>query len=118
MTGNVFLDALFWFFAIVGMVSIAEELLHFFLYTRKSEKSACVIVTVKNQQDSVEGMIRGIVWQNLHNNNGGQVPQIVVVDLGSEDDTPEILNRIAANYSFVQVTDKEGYLDTIKKLVS
>ena len=118
MITNIFLNALFWFFAVVGAISIAENIISWILNRGKKKNDMCVVLTVKNQQDTVEGLLRSIVWQNLHSDNGGNVPQIVVIDLGSNDDTPKILKRIAADYKFVHITDKEGYLVWIKKMVA
>ena len=118
MTGNPFLDALCWFLIVVGAINILQEIWRWLCGTGKKNDDMYVVLTVKNQQDAVEGMIRSIVWQNLHSKNGGSVPQIVVVDLGSEDETLNILKRIANDYKFVHITDKEGYLNWIKKMVS
>ena len=118
MTGNIFLDALFWFLVAVGLLSIFQSLWHWISGAGRKNDDMYVVLTVKNQQDTVEGMIRSIVWQNLHSQNGGSVPQIVVVDLGSHDETPNILKRLAEDFKFIHITDKQGYMDWIKKMVN
>ncbi len=118
MTGSIFFDALFWFFVIVGILSLIQNVWGWVCGIGKKNDDMYVVLTVKNQQDSVESMIRSIVWQNLHAQNGGVIPQIVVVDLGSEDETPNILKRLANDYKFVHITDKEGYLSWIKRMIS
>lgn len=118
MVENIFLNALFWFLAVVGVISIVEGIVGWFLNRGNKNGDMYVVLTVKNQQETIEGLLRGIVWQNLHCENGGHVPQIVVIDLGSNDDTPNILKRIADDYKFVHITDKEGYLSWIKKMVN
>lgn len=118
MTGNIFLDALFWFFVAVGILSIVQSIVHWALGARHKKEDMYVVLTVKNQQDTVEAMIRSIVWQNLHNKNGGIIPQIVVVDLGSQDETPNILKRLADDFQFIHITDKQGYMDWIRKMVN
>ncbi len=118
MSGNIFLDALFWFFAINGIFSILIDVISFFCSHAKTNAAAkqCIVLPVKNSQSDVEALLRSIVWQNLHNKNGGCVPDIFVVDLGSDDETPKILERICKDYDFIHVTDKEGYIDLIRKL--
>ena len=118
MTGNIFTDALFWFFAISGMFSILSDIAGFFysLAKGKTNTEQCIVLTVKNNQDNIEALLRSIVWQNLHKNNGGSVPDIIVVDLGSDDDTQKILERICSDYNFVHVTDREGYIELIRKM--
>lgn len=118
MTGNIFLDALFWFFVAVGILSIIQSMVHWITGARRKNDDMYVVLTVKNQQDTVEAMIRSIVWQNLHNKNGGAIPQIVVVDLGSQDETSSILKRLSEDFQFIHITDKQGYMDWIKKMVN
>lgn len=116
MSANIFLNALFWFFSIVGVFSLISDFTGFLVSLGKEKNEPCIVLTVKNQQESVEGLIRSIVWQNLHAKNGGRVPKIIVVDLGSSDNTPDILNRIASDYDFIHVTDKEGYVSLIRSM--
>jgi len=118
MSGNVFLDALFWFFAINGIFSILIDIISFFYSRINTDATAerCIVLPVKNSQNDIEALLRSVVWQNLHNKNGGSVPDIFVVDLGSDDETPKILERICKDYDFIHVTDKEGYIDLIRKM--
>ncbi len=113
----IWIEAIFWFFAIVGVFSLITDFTGFFTALKKEKNEPYVVLTVKDQQECVEGMIRSIVWQNLHAKNGGRVPKIIVVDLGSSDGTPQILQKIANDYNFVEITDKEGYIARIKELV-
>ena len=116
MNVNVFTQALFWFFAITGMFSLIVDSVNFFCSSLNQREKARVVLTVKNRQDSVESQIRSIVWQYLHKNSIAGVPEIIVVDLGSTDDTPKILERIANDYSFVHITDKDGYIKLIREM--
>ena len=117
MFGNVFIEALLYFFVCVGIIRLSADIWNFFVHKAKSPDDMYVVLTVKNQQDTVEGMIRSIVWQNLQCKNGGVVPQVVVVNLDSADDTPIILERLSQTYDFIHVMDKAGYMDWIKKMV-
>jgi len=118
MFDNILFIAMFWFFAAVGAISVAENIVNWIVRRGKKSGDMYVVLTVKNQQDTVEGLLRSLVWQNLHRDNGGSIPQIVVIDLGSVDDTPNILKRIADDYKFVHITDREGYMSWIKKMVN
>lgn len=104
---KLILDALFWFFACFGIIQLAKTV---FLSFRKSAvaESYLIVVKVINKQDTIEGILRSIVWDNLKR---GEVPPILVVDMGSTDDTPRILSRLEQEYSFIHVTDKNGYKD-------
>ena len=118
MFNNILLISLFWFLTTVGAISLIENIVNWILSRGKKSSDMYVVLTVKNQQDTVEGLLRSVVWQNLHRENGGNIPQIVVIDLGSIDDTPNILKRIADDYKFVHITDRDGYINWIKKMVN
>ena len=118
MSGNVFLDALFWFFAINGIFSILIDISNFFYSYVKANKDTDkrIILTVKNSQKDIEALIRQVVWQSLHNKNAGFVPDIYVVDLGCDEETQKALYRICNDYDFIHLTDKEGYINLIRKM--
>ncbi len=101
-------DALVWFFACFGIIQLVKMIVLNF----KNEginNSYLIVVKVINKQDTIEGILRSIVWDNLK--RGSCVPPILVVDMGSTDDTPSILKRLSQEYSFIHVTDKNGYQD-------
>lgn len=117
MFGSILLDTLLYFFVCVGIIKLLGDIWEFFLEKKKALKDTYVVLTVKNQQDSVEGIIRSIVWQNLKGKNGGIIPQIVVVNLDSMDETGKILEKLSDSYDFIHVMDKAGYMEWIKKMV-
>ena len=101
-------DALVWFFACFGIIQMVK--LGFLSFKRNViSENYLIVVKVINKQDSIEGILRSIVWDNLK--KGSCVPPILVVDMGSTDDTPSILKRLSDEYSFIHVTDKNGYQD-------
>ncbi len=74
-----------------------------------NSKDAFVVIKVRNQEKNIEGIIRGVIWQNLKVNRGGYVPNILVVDMGSDDDTEMIAQKLAAQYSFIFYTTEEKF---------
>ena len=64
-------------------------------------KDVFVVVKVKNQEKNIEGVIRSIIWQNLKISGGGYVPNILIVDMGSEADTKLIADKLCQQYSFI-----------------
>jgi len=104
------------FFALYGFAQMASQVLGYFgrcggaLY-------ACTVLTVKNQQDSVEGIVRSAVWSGLGRTGGRHVGDVVVVDLGSDDETVSILNSLAEEYEFLHVMDKQEYIQRIQNMV-
>lgn len=68
-----------------------------------------LVLKVKNQQSTLEGVVRALIWKHLRLNIGGFVPNILIVDMGSDDDTAEIAKRLCDDYSFIYFTTEEQY---------
>jgi|LSQX01.3.fsa_nt_gb hypothetical protein len=76
-----------------------------------------IVITVKDQEETIEGRIRSIVWKGLNNPYCGVTPNVLVVDMGSTDDTLEILNRLRNEYDFMKVTNKEEYAKILEEMI-
>jgi len=74
-----------------------------------NSKDAFVVIKVKNQGKNIEGIIRGVIWQNLKLSKGGYVPNILIVDMGSDDDTEIITQKLSEQYSFIFYTTEEQF---------
>ncbi len=74
-----------------------------------NNKDAFIVIKVRNQEKNIEAIIRKIIWQNLKINKGGYVPNILVVDIGSDDNTRIIVEKLAQQYSFIFYTTEEQY---------
>jgi len=107
------------FLAVYGVIQMCLKLCDYLMNLRFDKKKGDIhiVITVKNQQDTIEGIVRSVVWKNLNNHNGGVIPEILIVDMGSTDDTPEILKRLHEEYDFIQVTDSQGYLKFLEKVL-
>lgn len=97
------------FFAIYGFVCIVKDILGFFVANRKFGDDVVVVIKVKNAAKSLEGTVRQVMWRWLALTRGSHVPNILIVDLGSTDETCEIAKRLSGDYSFIQYTTKEIY---------
>jgi glycosyltransferase involved in cell wall biosynthesis len=85
------------------------------LVTRKDNKFS-IIVTVKNQADEVENIIRSIAWNAMNGLKCAGVPHILVVDMGSDDDTFEVLEALSRDYSFIECTNDKNCAELIMGL--
>ena len=104
------------FFALYGFAQMAMRLSDYFRTCDESGHSVTTVLTVKNQQDNVEGLVRGAVWSTLGRTGGRRVGDVIVVDLGSDDDTLRILNRLAEEYEFLHIMDRQTYIQSIQKM--
>jgi len=102
------------FFAAVGIVSIYNRyILSLFEYGKEFIKPPYIVITAKNQQENIETVIRSFIWKNYALFEKNKIFDISVVDLGSYDDTLEILKQLEKEYNFLHIYTKESYLSKI-----
>ena len=102
------LQAFVWFFVCFGIIQMVKLIINAYKRSVINE-NYLIVVKVINKEDSIEGILRSIVWDHLK--QGSCPPPILVVDMGSTDDTVAILKRLASEYNFIHITDKDGYQD-------
>lgn len=72
------------------------------------------VLTVKNCEESIEGIIRSTIWQIQTSET---VPdELIVIDLDSEDQTRFILRQLAKEYPFIHPMSKTEYIRFISEL--
>lgn len=99
------------FFIIYGIIEMFSKLLRFFKLEETDKKEIFIFIHVKNQENSLEYIIRSTIFKYLENYGGRIVPYIVVVDKGSEDRTKEICERLCKDYDFLYYATEEEYLN-------
>ena len=115
ITSNIFADALFWFFAVIGVFSLISDISTLICsYFSKTEPNASIVISVKNQQDSIEATMYNLIRSASRMFCRKNQPKIIVVDLGSDDDTLKILSFFRREYDFIEVTDAEEFINKIK----
>ena len=117
---DILVKSIIWFLVVFAIIQILVNIYKYFYTIKRNDnknKGIYIIVTVKNQQETVEGIIRSIVWRSLNKSYYGVVPNILIVDMGSTDDTLKILEKLHNEYEFIKVTDKEEYINIIEKMV-
>lgn len=72
------------------------------------------IITVKNQEETIEATIRHIVNKMLYGKT--LFTELIILDLDSTDNTPSILLRLSKDYPFIHITDKNSYKEYIDNL--
>ena len=94
-------------YALLDIIVRVTELL--FNKDNDTEESTFIVVKVLNQEKNLEYIIRSIIWKNLTAAKGGKLPTVLIVDMGSTDETPEIASRLARDYPFIHCTDIDDY---------
>lgn len=85
-------------YLVIGFVDSVRKKL------KNENKSVKFILLVKNQEDSIEGIIRGLFFQNLFRDII-TLDRFTVVDMGSADDTLKILEKLKRDYQYLNVVN-------------
>ena len=98
---------LVWCFAVYGILVMIQEIIRNNTY-KKVEENIKLILTVKDAEDGIENYIREIMMgKNFYNN-------LVVIDMGSSDDTMSILKNMEKDMN-MKVLDKKSGKEYLKK---
>ncbi len=97
------------FLVIYGFVQVIADIAGFFFKTKKSDDELFIVIKVKNSADSLESTVRLIIWKWLCASRGRCVPNILIVDMGSDDDTAEISRKLCDDFEFIYYTTHELY---------
>jgi len=105
------IELIIWILCIYGLFSIIQDCVNFNTY-KKLEENIKFVMTVKNVENGIEEYIRELTYgRNFYNN-------LVVIDMGSDDDTVEILHKLEKEKFNMKVLDKkegEEYLNNMLK---
>ena len=100
---------LVWCFAVYGILVMIQEIIRNNTY-KKVEENIKLILTVKDAEDGIENYIREIMMgKNFYNN-------LVVIDMGSSDDTMCILKNMEKDMN-MKVLDKKSGKEYLKKKI-
>lgn len=112
---TVFIVLFFCFFLSIGILLILLRK----VYTRdilcEKIKPMHWVLTVKNTEESIEGIVRSIAWkiQNCNEKDTLYPKELIILDLGSTDSTFFILNSLAKEYPFIHPMTKTNYITYI-----
>ena len=101
---------LIWCFAVYGILVMLQEITRKSTY-RKIEENVKLIMTVKDVENGIENYIRELNFGNNFYNN------LVVIDLGSQDDTLCILKELEEENLNLKILDKEEGKEYLSKQV-
>lgn len=76
-----------------------------------------MIIATKNQENKIEGFLRTILFRILYGKEE-MVKDIMVVDLGSTDDTIKILHKMEEDYPYIKVTNWKEYKELMENINS
>ena len=96
-------NVVIWTLALYGLFEIIKYIIYVCTYTKLKADGIYLIIAVKNKEDKIEGFLRSILFRFLYGKEEF-VKEIVVTDLGSDDNTLQILNTLQKDYDCIKVS--------------
>ena len=94
-------NVILWILALYGLFEIIKKIIFSVNSFNTKADGIYLIVAVKNQENKIEGFIRSILFRFFY----GQKVNLIITDLGSKDETTEILDKLKCDYNFITVND-------------
>lgn len=94
-------NGIFWVLALYGLFEIIKQIIYIYTYTDLKSEGIYVIVAIKNQENKVEGFLRTILFRLIYGKEDN-VKNIIVADLGSTDETMNIVNKLSKEYECIK----------------
>ncbi len=103
--------SIIWILALYGLFEIIKTIIHIHKYPAVSFNETSFIITVHNQENNIEYFLKLLIYKTLYYNFN--IPEIIIVDLNSTDNTLNILNNFAKDFSFITILTLDEYRDIL-----
>ena len=115
---DTYIAILLWIFAIFGFIYFILRVLNDAHKAYKKHGYFNVIITAKNQQNVIEGIVRGFMLKTGVEGTEDGLVNIVLVDTGSSDDTSSIMRRLADEYCCIKFIRPHELCKFIDQLIN
>ncbi len=95
------LNALFWSFSLYGFIELIKNIYYIITYTKLKADGIYLIIATKNQASQIEGFLRNILFRLIYGKEE-LIKEIMVADLGSSDETKQIVDKISNDYTYIK----------------
>lgn len=108
---NILLKSVVTVLVIYAIVDILKNFVLCILGIKNNyDENVFIAIKVKNNEEHLEGIVRRIIYEQLKMSNGGYIPTILIVDMGSTDDTRKIALKMCDDYDFIYYTTEDEYI--------
>ena len=108
-------NVILWILALYGLFELIKKIIFSFNAFNKKSDGIYLIVAVKNEENKIEGFIRSVLFKFIYSKKEN-LKNIIITDLGSQDTTTEILNKIKCDYNFITVNDWNECKELLDKI--
>ena len=113
--GNFIFNTIIWTLALYGLFEIIKEIINIFTYTNLKSDGIYMIIAVKNQENRIEGFLRSLLFRVIYGKEEF-IKDIIITDLDSNDETPEILRRLNKEYSELKIANWKECKEVIESI--
>ncbi|NLB41194.1 MAG: hypothetical protein GX815_02865 [Clostridiales bacterium] len=101
---DVYIAIPLWIFAIFGFIYFLFRVYMSLDLYRKRKQGACtLVISAKNQEDIMEGLVRGFILKAGMDSTEEKFLQIVMLDMGSTDGTLKIMENLSYDYTMIKL---------------
>lgn len=104
---NFVLTSILWILALYGLFEIIKGVVRIHKYPKVCFNGTSFIITVHNQENNIEFFLRLFIYKMLYYNMS--IPEVIVVDMDSTDNTLNILRTFSKDFYFINVLTLEEY---------
>ena len=108
-------NAIIWVLALYGLIEIIKTIYYICTCTNLESDGIYFIIAVKNQEEKIEGFMRSILFRILYGKEEC-IKNIIVSDLGSTDNTKQILQKLQQDYKFINLIEWRECKDLIENI--
>lgn len=108
-------NGIIWTLALYGLIEIIKTIYYVCTYTKLESDGIYFIIAVKNQEEKIEGFMRSILFRILYGKEE-YIKNLIVTDLGSNDKTKDILEKLQSDYKFINLVDWKTCKDLIDNM--
>ena len=101
---NFIINTCIWTLALYGLFEIIKNIIYICTYVNYKEDGIYIIIATKNQENKIEGFLRSSLFKILYGKEE-YIKDIIIADLGSNDKTKEIINKVTLDYNNVKITN-------------
>ncbi len=88
------------------------------VYSYKADKKITptyTVLIVKNNEECIEGVMYSLIKEIKLNQSLFFPSNILVIDLGSNDNTTKILEKLEKKYDFIHILYSNSYIDMVNQ---
>ena len=101
---NFIISSILWTLALYGLFELVKQIINMITYTNLRADGIYIIIGVKNQEGKIEGFLRSSLFKIFYGKEE-YIKDIIIADLGSNDKTKEIINKVTLDYNNVKITN-------------